>query len=366
MKQFNILKNLLFGMSTTQKLVLSVVAVLIAACATTIDKDEIIFSHNLHSEQGAECADCHSGVSEDAETKVTPMSMDQCADCHDVEDESGCKTCHKNADDPASWQKPTPAPLLFSHQAHEARDAESMQDCASCHSGAATATTSAKRTDMMPKHAECKTCHEKEINLGQCDMCHERLDLYDMAENDFYSHPPGFFERHGMKAAASESNCALCHDNSFCSDCHNKADTVRPSLKFPDKVNKSFMHSGDWMSKHALRSKTDPASCQKCHGVSYCSSCHNRNGIGAGVDQNGTNNPHPERSVWISPGPRSHGAAARKDILSCASCHDQGAASNCVNCHHESMGINPHPPGWKAPVSNSERSSHSNCGICHN
>lgn len=366
MKQINKKQNLLFGISNKQKLSLVLAALFVAACAATLEKDQILFSHNLHTEQGNECADCHSGVNSDAETKIVAMTMDQCADCHDVEDEEGCSACHKNPDDPASWQTTTPPSLLFSHQTHESRDAKSMEDCASCHTNAAVATTTATRTAMMPKHKECRTCHKKELDLGQCDMCHERLDLYDMTGTDFYSHQPGFFERHGLKASANESNCALCHDTSFCTDCHNKSATTRPSLKFPDKVDRSFMHSGDWLSKHALHSKTSPSNCQKCHGVSYCSSCHERNGIGAGVSQNGANNPHPERSVWINPGPRSHGAEARKDILSCATCHDQGAASNCVNCHHASVGIDPHPPGWKSPVSNAERSSHPNCSICHN
>ena len=51
---------------------------------------------------------------------------------------------------------------------------------------------------------------------------------------------------------------------------------------------------------------------------------------------------------------------------SCASCHDQGAASNCVNCHREAMGINPHPPGWRSTVPAAERHTHPTCRICHN
>ena len=341
-------------------------AAFIAACAGSATKDIITFSHNLHSEQGLDCSDCHKNVQNDAEQKLTPMSMDQCGECHDVEDEAQCKTCHSNAEESDGWQKAEPAPLLFSHQTHNRRQPEAMKNCASCHGAAATAPSTASRAALLPTHAECAACHKKQISLGQCDMCHDRLDLYDMVANDYYSHEPGFMARHGLEAVSGEANCTLCHEQSYCADCHNRNATIVPSLKYPDRVDRTFMHSGDWLSRHALESRANPANCQKCHGISYCSSCHNRNGIGAGVDQDGTNNPHPDRNTWLGRGRGSHGAEARKDILSCASCHDQGAASNCVQCHQERMGINPHPPGWKSTVPAGDRYSHPTCRICHN
>ncbi|MBN2524904.1 MAG: cytochrome c3 family protein [Deltaproteobacteria bacterium] len=342
-------------------------AVFVAACASTVSIDEISFSHNLHSEQGLDCSDCHANVDEDAEKKLTPMSMAQCGDCHDVEDKAQCKTCHTNAEASKGWPATTSSPLLFSHQTHRKRQPDAMKDCAACHGAAATATTNASRKALMPQHAECNACHKKDLTMGRCELCHDRLDLYDMAQNDFYSHEPGFMGSHGKEAISAEARCALCHEQSYCADCHNKNATVRPSLRFPDKTDRAFMHSGDWMSRHALVSRTDPASCQKCHGVSYCTSCHNRMGVGAGVDQGGGNYPdsHKDRIRWLGPGPQSHGSKARRDILSCASCHDKGAASNCVSCHQESMGINPHPPGWQSPVPASERHSHPMCRICH-
>lgn len=367
MKQLQKHTHLLWRLIGSHKYALIFAVFFIAACATTLDKDKIIFSHNLHSEQGVECADCHSDVSLDAQKKRTAFKMSQCADCHDVEDKEGCAMCHKNPDSPASWQ-PTvaPSPLIFSHQIHQSRSENKISDCSACHAGAATATTNTTRSKLIPKHAECQDCHDKDLKKGNCTLCHNRLDLYNMAEVDFFTHPPGFFNRHGFKASANETNCSLCHDATYCSDCHNKASTIRPALKQPDRVDKTFIHGGEWLSLHPLKSKTSPASCHKCHGISYCSSCHQRNGIGAGMGQNGANNPHPNREQWVNPGPGSHGAAARKDILSCATCHDQGAASNCVNCHQARIGINPHPPGWKSSVSSTERNTHQTCRICHN
>ena len=353
------------GKCSNLKIVLAFASVLVAACAAT-SSDVITFSHNLHSEQGLDCSDCHANIEQDAEQKPTRMTMNQCGDCHDVEDEEGCKTCHSNAEECNGWQKSEPAPLRFSHQTHAKRQPDAMKDCASCHGAAATATSNATRTQLMPHHKECAACHKKDISLGRCDLCHDRLDLYDMVANDYFSHPPGFMARHGLEASAAESNCTLCHEQSYCADCHNRNSTIRPSLKYPDKVDRTFMHSGDWLSKHAIQSRVSPASCQKCHGVSYCSACHNRTGRGAGIDLGEDASPHPKpRSKWIDAGLGSHGAEARKDILSCAACHDQGAASNCVRCHHERMGINPHPPGWKSTVPRNERNSHPTCKICH-
>ena len=54
--------------------------------------------------------------------------------------------------------------------------------------------------------------------------------------------------------------------------------------------------------------------------------------------------------------------AARRNIGSCAACHDQGPVSNCVRCHQVGgLGGTPHPAGWRstAPVSNPE------CSACH-
>jgi len=60
------------------------------------NKDLIKFSHSLHSEL-VECADCHSTVAESISLndRLLP-NHDNCVDCHDVEDDNECKTCHIN------------------------------------------------------------------------------------------------------------------------------------------------------------------------------------------------------------------------------------------------------------------------------
>jgi len=51
---------------------------------------------------------------------------------------------------------------------------------------------------------------------------------------------------------------------------------------------------------------------------------------------------------------------------SCASCHDQGAQSNCVQCHKVGgIGGDPHPPGFRSRHNLNEARSDGRCVACH-
>ena len=61
-------------------------AAIVGACsaATKQVPDTIVFAHNVHTEQGVACGDCHAGLSQDAEQNVDPiMKMAACGDCHE-------------------------------------------------------------------------------------------------------------------------------------------------------------------------------------------------------------------------------------------------------------------------------------------
>jgi hypothetical protein len=61
-----------------------------------------------------------------------------------------------------------------------------------------------------------------------------------------------------------------------------------------------------------------------------------------------------------------HAAAARADIASCAACHDQGAASVCVDCHRVGgVGGNPHPASWLSRHEAREIAGNGMCAACH-
>ena len=140
-------------------------------------------------------------------------------------------------------------------------------------------------------------------------------------------------------------------------------------MRFPEKVSARFIHRGDYLTRHAVEARSDPASCRKCHGQRTCRSCHALNGLSAPPDKalagGATRNPHP--AGWMVPGGDDfHGHKARRDINSCASCHDRGSASNCVSCHKVGgMGGSPHPTGWSWQDKSGQCASNPMCATCH-
>jgi hypothetical protein len=337
--------------------------VLAAACSVFVSptRDTIVYSHRSHVQQGMTCDNCHGEINEDAEKEVKAIpGKPQCAECHDVKDKNKCRTCHTNPQKPAVWDRPESAHLYFSHEVHKKR----VKGCDDCHKEVSRSVEISAKHRALPQHTECNVCHRKDFDQGRCRLCHERLDLYPRKPETLYSHRDGFFQVHGKQAAAGgEEHCATCHDQSYCADCHARTLTVRPSLRWPEKVDRNFIHRGDWISRHALESRTGDPSCLKCHGRTFCSSCHERSGVGFYVNSrvlSEKRNQHP--AGWQT----LHGREARRRITECASCHDQGPLSNCAaaGCHRTG-GINPHPPGWHSPADGAQRTTNKMCSICH-
>jgi hypothetical protein len=132
--------------------------------------------------------------------------------------------------------------------------------------------------------------------------------------------------------------------------------------KLVDRPDRRFIHRVDFLGRHPVEARADPASCQRCHATSSCESCHEHERVAAGWS---STNPHPPG--WGLPGSGSfHGDAARRNIASCAACHDQGDNSNCVSCHKVGgIGGDPHPAGWGSHHSLGDASSDGRCVACH-
>ena len=91
------------------------------------NKDLINFSHSFHADI-AECTDCHSKVPESTSLndRLLPSHND-CGNCHDVDDDKNCKTCHKNdVYEPLIQDKTN---IIFNHKDHLAKGLE----CKDCH-----------------------------------------------------------------------------------------------------------------------------------------------------------------------------------------------------------------------------------------
>jgi hypothetical protein len=331
--------------------------------ATAARQPEIIFSHAKHQEQEVPCETCHAGTAASTalDRRHSPK-MAVCGECHDVEEQSGCKKCHRNPEEPGELPRaPSTKHLVFSHAAHVKR----AKDCLACHAGAVVARDLAE----VPRprmRADCFDCHNHmgDYRALRCKGCHESLSRYPIRFVSQFNHEGNFLGEHGRQARGNSDLCATCHGQSFCADCHaGQRATVLPSVKRAEEVGRQFIHRGDWLGQHALRSRAEPGQCIRCHSPKSCDSCHRARGVSVTSGSTGRS-PHP--ADWLSPGsPNSHGREARRRITQCAGCHDRGAASNCIRCHRSAakggLGLNPHPPGWSRGGKDSDQV----CQLCH-
>lgn len=291
------------------------------------------FSHKPHIASGIACASCHEGISGKDSLAPTKISVD-------------CSSCHEAAKvkSPKGEWAPTSA-LLFSHKNHIER---TSGDCNTCHSQISK--------NKLPGHKECLTCHGKDYDDVNCRKCHSDLGSMDIVPISDYSHTTNWMQRHKLVASKDKEVCAKCHEQSFCSNCHNIRDDMRQSEKFPEDVERKMIHRADYRTRHPIEARANSASCMRCHDIRSCLDCHRREAVTTGV----ANYPHP--AGWMSAGSADfHGRVARQDIVLCASCHENGTATNCVVCHRSGSGNNPHPPGWSTSISQSATV----CKSCH-
>lgn len=124
------------------------------------------------------------------------------------------------------------------------------------------------------------TAHPQIFELGErrefCTKCHgfkkEPLDF------ERYNHTALFTDSHRLVAYQDERVCALCHNQSFCSDCHATHSELKPSLKNQTENYRRMQHRGDYLPRHRIDGRIDPTSCYRCHGnptsAQTCLPCH--------------------------------------------------------------------------------------------
>jgi hypothetical protein len=321
--------------------------------------DQIKAPHARHAAAKVDCLTCHE-TAYDSKQLGERVSAEEktCLQCHkDRKDD--CAMCHtKVRQRQAGAPRPEPR-LIMSHAAHIERTKE---DCKVCH----TKLPEPVRTqEMVPAMQLCLNCHEhkKDFDDGKCARCHTDLQRYQLKPISRYTHGGNFVREHMRPARAAPNTCATCHDQTFCADCHAATVGPRIEVKQPDRVDRDFIHRNDFVSRHAIESQADRASCRRCHGTSFCDNCHQAQALTPQAVA--PRNPHPPG--WSLPGSAEfHGTEARRDIGRCAACHDQGAASNCVSCHRVGgVGGNPHPVGFTDKHGREEIQTNNMCRYCH-
>ena len=334
----------------------------LVACASFVGvfasrRDAIIIPHARHAQAEVDCGTCHETIfdSTNLETSNLPNEK-KCLSCHKEDKQKGnCAKCHTDAEKPQTFPVRV-RELKMNHAEHIERVKE---DCSACHK---TLPEPLRVEAMAPKMEGCLGCHEhrEQFDSGNCAVCHKDLTRYPLRPIAAFSHRVDFVKNHRLDARSQGAVCTTCHEQTFCTGCHAKTEAVRIDVRMAERTDLQFIHRNDFFSRHSVEAKADEAMCQRCHGVDFCTSCHARNNLEPGNPN--SLDPHPP---GFGQGP-AHGAAARRDIVSCAACHDQGAASNCVTCHKVGgVGGTPHPPTWMLRHRREEIGRNVMCQTCH-
>ena len=325
-----------------------------------------------HFEDATDCATCHRAVAE-AETGLSlvagalvhadaprPSShladtylaahapepsaaANQCATCHVRE---RCTSCHVDTDRPAldavpaaptAWMLPAmPAayPTPESHlvtgydEAHGANIA-SADDCSTCHT-----------------QEDCSTCHIRPLPPVVRALPHRPAP--PAADTPVVASAPGvgltlpaprshespfFMTAHPVLAGTSPEGCGSCHEQSFCTDCH-------------EQPSETGFHPGGFVLRHAPAASSAFQDCASCHSTElFCRQCHVDLGMGSAGRLGGAF--HDAEPLFLL----RHGTAARRDLEACASCHTQ---NDCRQCHAQTgaFGVSPHGPDFDAARAN--------------
>jgi Cytochrome c7 and related cytochrome c len=345
---------------------LLVAAVLLSACSATETKPEarrdppFVMPHSPHVEAEVDCLECHAPITKakSLENRVRhvqlPKKGESCSGCHDAVPKLQIPARTRDFG------------LHFDHAAHLGRLKGEKNACLRCH----TSLPEQKGTEYdAPSMSACTSCHNhaQEFAAARCLGCHEDLKRYEKPVESF-KHQGEFLKLHGALARGGAENCAACHEQTFCADCHSPTTVPgKPAFIYPEDVKRDLIHRGDYQSRHVVDVQANPASCRKCHGSNFCLTCHEQQNL---MQPYGSTtpirNPHPPGPDWANnkAGGNFHGDAARRNIVTCAGCHDQGADSVCVACHTTGRGMpSPHPKSWKKSAA--DISKNSMCAACH-
>ncbi len=350
--------------------------------------DQIIkFSHSFHADL-AGCEDCHSKAAESTSLKDRLMpDHENCGTCHDVEDSEQCGTCHyEDKFEPLVQNTSAAEKLLFNHSFHIK---DQNLECSSCHKGINEVDYAFQAAQPKPAMTDCLTCHNNvTVASNACESCHLQTgNLIPVSHQDV-----SFIKNHKFKANDVAADCIMCHDNitNSCEDCHaasgitsaNTADDFfQPYApnSFVDgakrqKVNR--VHELNYRFLHGIDAKSKRTECESCHQVeTFCSTCHQGDEADYGLSGI-TPASHLKPgffTIGAGTGGGEHAILAKRDIESCASCHDtQGADPTCITCHLDSDGIkgtNPktHPRNFMSDVKGDWHDSQGSiCFNCHN
>ncbi len=344
----------------------------------------IKFSHKFHvRDSGVACADCHTKASASKlATENLLTTHENCQSCHEEQLNSKCTFCH-TSDDPSTYVA-TELPkrnVMFSHEFHLG---DQKLECERCHTGVDQAEIGVAMK--IPDMPTCYSCHNDVKASNACEQCHMDLAALRPREHN----RTDFAREHKRVARLSTATCATCHSQESCTDCHNGSDLVKVSVSGKDMMslrsprlaaidrgqgaNLTKVHDLNFKFTHGLAVEGKKSDCQTCHEKqTFCAQCHE---AGGDVNQNKfvpDSHRQPRfATLGVGSGGGLHAKLAKRDIESCAACHDaQGADPACILCHTDSDGIkgtNPrtHLPGFMAGEHGTWHGDPgATCYVCH-
>jgi hypothetical protein len=193
----------------------------------------------------------------------------------------------------------------------------------------------------------------RETKIAECNACHK-------AEGIAPNHDSDWVRSHRSVAGKSGSNCAQCHDQSYCLDCH-KGGGINADLS-AETAGRDFAprsHRSDFITLHSLKAQDNPQTCYRCHDQKYCSQCHDRFPKGSlRIKSHLMLGPDHQK---YAPAINEHATEARRNLQSCATCHPDGDV--CIQCHASGK-VRPHPRNWRSDTMK-DRSGGRVCLKCH-
>jgi len=110
-----------------------------------------------------------------------------------------------------------------------------------------------------------------------CTECHDADTDVVLKPVAAFNHEGDWIARHRFLASKTTRLCDVCHNVSFCTDCHAYKEELKPSDKHSDSPERWLPHRGDYIFQHRIDGRLDPTSCFRCHGRqnnAICRRCH--------------------------------------------------------------------------------------------
>ena len=243
----------------------------------------------------------------------------------------------------------------------------------------------------------CDTCHlvgaetivpDKKV----CLDCHDEAMAKEAKLSGTRTHGPVWALNHRSEAKGNAIDCAACHEQDYCLECHKSGFADEQGAFANNMIN---VHRSDFQITHPIAARTDPQLCSSCHEPTFCRDCHDdfrfRTGrasgpshrrvfdlgldgdidaIHAGFDATiQCDACHLPDSVAVDFHSWSvgHAREARRSLATCQTCHPEGDV--CLKCHSAKggvVGFNPHGKHWDDRKNRlNDASNGKTCKKCH-